>query len=290
MRDHQQSGWLKFLEAQNHTRLLLFSYIYTLFVGYISDILGYEISLTIFYLPPIYIVSYFVGRTRALWLALFAGAMWMAADIGSGHVYSSAYLPYWNAGTRLVLFVVVALLFAALRASFEHEKLLARRDFLTGASNARAFYEMAEMEITRLRRYRHPFTIVHLDVDNFKTVNDTRGHQAGDDLLCLIVQTVRASLRDIDIVARLGGDEFALLLPETGAEAAPIVVQKIKAHLMSEMCRGAWPVSFSIGVLVCQEAPESMDKMLKLADDLTYEAKRAGKNTVKYGVVPVPQN
>ena len=287
MKVKPQARWLHFLEKQSRTALLSFSFFYTVLLGIVNYFVGYEASLTLFYLLPIYLVSYFVGRNLALLLAFFAAATWLVADLSAGHVYSYFLTPYWNAGTRLGLFVAVALLFAALRTSFEHERDLARRDFLTGAANSRAFYEVAERELTRLRRYGRAFSVVHLDVDNFKTVNDTRGHHAGDELLCLIVKTARAALREIDVMARLGGDEFALLLPETASEAARIVVEKVQIQLMEKMRAENWPVSFSMGVLTCQEVPESVDAMLKLVDALTYAAKNDGKNTIKYDVVPV---
>ena len=287
MKIKPQAQWLDFLEKQSKTALLSFSFFYTIVLGIVNYLIGYEASLTLFYLLPVYMVSYFVGRNLALLLAFFAAATWLVADLSAGHIYSYFLTAYWNAGTRLVLFVGVALLFATLRTSFEHERDLARRDFLTGAANSRAFYELAERELTRLRRYGRAFSVVHLDVDNFKTVNDTRGHHAGDDLLCLIVKTAQSALREIDVTARLGGDEFALLLPETASEAAQVVVQKIQMQLMEKMRAGNWPVSFSIGVLTCLEAPESVDAMLKMADELTYVAKNDGKNTIKYDVVSV---
>lgn len=287
MKVRPQAQWLSFLEKQSKLSVLIFSFLYTMLLGLVGYLIGYEASLTLFYLLPICLVSYFVSRRAALFLSCCAAATWLSADLAAGHVYSYSLTAYWNVGTRLVLFIGVAWLFWALRTSFDHERYLARRDFLTGAANSRAFYEIAEMELTRLRRYLRPFSVVHLDVDNFKTVNDTRGHHGGDDLLCLIVKTIGENLREIDVVARLGGDEFALLLPETSDDVAQIVVQKIQTQLRTAIQREDWPVSFSIGVLTCLQAPSSVDAMLKMVDALTYRAKNDGKNTIKFDVVSV---
>jgi len=95
-------------------------------------------------------------------------------------------VPIWNALTRFLFFMLVAICLIALRNAYEHEKALARSDFLTGAANSRAFFEVADMELVRARRYARPFSVAYIDVDNFKTVNDTLGHLAGDDLLRVI--------------------------------------------------------------------------------------------------------
>ena len=134
------------------------------------------------------------------------------------------------------------------------------------------------------RRYGRPFSVAHVDVDNFKMVNDTLGQQAGDDLLCAIVQTMQRHMRETDVVARLGGDEFVLLLPETAKHEASVFVQKMHKHLSEEVDNRKWPVSFSVGLLTCLNAPRSVEDLLELADKLTYEAKRSGKNAIKQDV------
>jgi diguanylate cyclase (GGDEF)-like protein len=96
------------------------------------------------------------------------------------------------------------------------------------------------------------------------------------------VQYTQTSLRKTDIVARLGGDEFAILLPETGQAAAAAFFSRIQKGLLEEMQKDGWPVTFSIGVLTCLEAPRSIDEVIRLADDLMYSVKRDGKNAVTY--------
>ena len=255
-------------------------------LGIIDTMTGYEASFAVFYLIPVSLVSYFANRSIGLFIAVVSAAVWLAADLAAGHVYTHPITSLWNAGTRLGSFSVVVVLLASLRQAFEHEQKLARSDFLTGAANARSFYEVANMEIKRSRRYHHPFSVAHMDVDNFKAVNDTLGHSAGDDLLRAIVNLIQSQLRETDVLARLGGDEFALLLPETDQKAAQATLEKIKKHLMDEVEKQQWPISFSIGVLTCVDAPQSVDVLLKLADALTYEGKNSGKNTIIQGMMP----
>jgi diguanylate cyclase (GGDEF)-like protein len=171
-----------------------------------------------------------------------------------------------------------------LRTSLEHEKELARTDPLTGAVNSRQFQELIRIETERLHRYRHPFTLVYMDLDNFKYMNDRFGHAAGDRLLREIVNYSQENLRSTDAVARLGGDEFAYLLPETDQVAAQMVVRKIQSGLLKEMQKNKWPVTLSIGVLTCTESMDVVDQIISTADRLMYAVKRGGKNSVNYFV------
>jgi diguanylate cyclase (GGDEF)-like protein len=159
---------------------------------------------------------------------------------------------------------------------------LSRVDGLTGAVNARFFYTLTEGEIVRLERYGRPLTVAYMDLDNFKTVNDTKGHLAGDAVLRAVADRARAQLRKTDVVARLGGDEFAFLYPETDEQAARALVAKLKDRLSEEMRRGGWPVTFSLGVLTCYAAPRSSEDLVRMVDNLMYAAKLDGKNSVNH--------
>lgn len=279
------SAFMSFFERQGKTRVLITSLVATAIVGVLDFFTGYEVAFSVFYLVPVSLAAYFVGRGSGLLISLLSAIIWFMADIGAGHEYEVAWVPYWNGFTRFVFFAIVATFLVALRHAFEHERELARSDFLTGAANSRAFFEIADTELGRARRYGHPFSVAHIDVDNFKMVNDTLGHQAGDDLLRTIVTTMRTCLRDTDLVARLGGDEFAVLLLETGKDEALIAIRKLQGHLNEEVNRSRWPVTFSVGLLTCLDAPRSVDELLKLVDRLTYDAKNAGKNTIKQDVI-----
>jgi diguanylate cyclase (GGDEF)-like protein len=175
-------------------------------------------------------------------------------------------------------------LLAALRRVLVEERELAHTDYLTGAANQRSFYELAEQEISRSVRYRHPFAMAYVDLDNFKIVNDRFGHLPGDLVLRAVTDRMKSCLRKTDVVGRLGGDEFTVLFPETGSEAARAAVNKLKLQLLAEMQQGNWPVTFSIGVVTFITVPPSVDEMIRVADELMYTVKKEHKNAVAYGI------
>ena len=162
---------------------------------------------------------------------------------------------------------------------------MARTDYLTRVANARAFDEAVQMEISRSRRYAHPFTVAYVDVDDFKSVNDKLGHSAGDEVLRSIAQTIVANVRETDVVARLGGDEFALLMPETDSESARSAIRKIQSVLRRETNRSGWGVTVSVGVLTCVAPPHTTDELLRMTDELMYSVKSKGKDEIAYQVL-----
>lgn len=251
-------------------------------VGFADRRLGSDFSLAFLYLIPVSYVAWYAGRLRGLATALCCGLVWFVVN-GGVHMFDEH--PLVSSGdllTQLSFFIVVALLVAYHRRLLERERTASRTDFLTGALNRRAFYELAEREIDRVRRHTRPFTIAYIDVDNFKIVNDDLGHAAGDEALQHVADNVRRNLRVTDSVARLGGDEFAILLPETNREAARAVVDKIRHRVQEDMTAHGWPVTLSIGVLTCERPPASIDAMMRVADELMYQVKHQGKNAIVY--------
>lgn len=181
---------------------------------------------------------------------------------------------------RLVYFAIVSLLVSRLRGVLNREAMLAHTDALTGLANNRAFYELIDEEILRSKRYGRPFTVAYIDLDNFKTVNDTQGHTVGDHLLQIVADTLRSNRRQTDILARLGGDEFAALFPETGYEMATKVIAKLNSRLREAMRDNGWAVTFSIGALTCEKLVDDTQDIVKAADKLMYTVKKSGKNNV----------
>lgn len=172
----------------------------------------------------------------------------------------------------------------ALKKAFEYEKELARVDPLTGAANQRSFYELAQREIERSRRYKYPFTIGYFDLDDFKAINDQFGHKVGDEILRAVVKYATGRLRKTDLFARLGGDEFAFLLVETGPELARMIVSKFQEDIFLRIQENNRLVTFSIGALTCVDASLALENILEMVDDLMYSVKRDGKAGIKYSV------
>jgi diguanylate cyclase (GGDEF)-like protein len=166
-----------------------------------------------------------------------------------------------------------------------YEKLqeLSDRDYLTGLYNRRKFEEFLGYEIKRSVRHDHKFTILMIDLDNFKYINDTYGHASGDLVLKEVTQIFGKNLRNADILARLGGDEFAVILPETPYESGYAVVEKLRSRLE------ATPISLmfdhitltaSFGIAEYPEQGENIESLLTGSDLAMYKAKRSGKNTI----------
>ena len=217
-------------------------------------------------------------------LSITCTITWAVADKLFTRNFVYAVIPYWNFAVYLGFLILTTYVLQRLKTSLEQERLVARSDFLTGAVSRRHFLELAASEINRARRYNHPFTAVYIDVDNFKAVNDTFGHDVGDELLINAVNTIREQIRTSDIIARLGGDEFMIFFPETGAEMAMAAIDKVRKVLLLTMGKNDWPVTFSFGMVTFATPPWSVDHMIKLTDDLMYEGKKAGKNTVRHEV------
>jgi diguanylate cyclase (GGDEF)-like protein len=159
------------------------------------------------------------------------------------------------------------------------EKEVSRKDSKTGALNERAFNQVLNQEIKRSRRHRNPLTIVYIDLDGFKAVNDTLGHRVGDMVLQVTVWTMQGTVREMDIVARLGGDEFALLLPETSADNARVVLDKVQKALKDALKAYKWPVTFSAGMVTFRTPPATADHMIDIAERAMYSVKQAGKKS-----------
>lgn len=162
---------------------------------------------------------------------------------------------------------------------------LATTDGLTGLLNRRRFMEMGEAEIERTKRTGRPVSLIMFDVDHFKKVNDTRGHDVGDVVLVALARAATGALRAVDVLGRLGGEEFAAILPETGLEEAAAVAERLRRAVadMGLAPNGEpQPVTISLGVVLGLGA-ETLDDLLKRADTALYRAKSAGRDRVERG-------
>jgi diguanylate cyclase (GGDEF)-like protein len=159
----------------------------------------------------------------------------------------------------------------------------AHTDDLTGVANRRHFMEELNKELARYRRHGTPFAVAVLDVDHFKNVNDTFGHDAGDRVLCAIARCLVETLRAYDGVGRIGGEEFGILLPNTSLQAAEETCKRLLARLRSEEVsveEGTIRVTASIGVSAGNPTTRGAESIIKAADKNLYAAKAGGRNRV----------
>jgi diguanylate cyclase (GGDEF)-like protein len=153
-------------------------------------------------------------------------------------------------------------------------------DHLTGLANRRRFERQLEREVSRTLRLGHPFSLLMIDIDNFKNLNDTFGHNVGDEAIRRMGKILREGTRGIDLAARFGGEEFAILLVETELARGLEVAERLRATIENMSLSSAGKITASFGVAECPSSAQTAVDILKVADMLLYEAKGNGRNRV----------
>ena len=153
-------------------------------------------------------------------------------------------------------------------------------DHLTGLANRRRFERQLEREVARMERYGHPFSLLMIDIDSFKDLNDSFGHDAGDEAIRRLSKVLREGTRGIDLAARIGGEEFAVLLVETSKEGGFEVAERLRSAIKVLEIPEARHITASFGVAECPTDAQTAAGVLKAADVALYEAKRNGRDRV----------
>ncbi|MDX1588776.1 MAG: diguanylate cyclase [Oleiphilaceae bacterium] len=170
------------------------------------------------------------------------------------------------------------------RKKLEYQlRYLARHDELSGMPNRRYFMQRGDTELNRARRYHNPVSLVLVDLDHFKRINDQHGHKAGDEVIQAFAALCQKTLREQDMAARIGGEEFVLLLPETGLDGARTLAERLREELAGTAIRAAGadiPVTASMGVVEALPETEALGSLLARADRALYRAKGEGRNRV----------
>ena len=176
---------------------------------------------------------------------------------------------------------------------FGKARKLAVTDVLTGAHNRRYLYAYGQRELERSQRSGHDLSVIMVDVDRFKAVNDEFGHQVGDQVLVELAALCQGQLRNYDIFARLGGEEFTIILPETGQAAAAQVAERIRTRvegLRLESDKGPVAVTVSLGLVSISGEKMVLETMINRADEAMYMAKNSGRNCLKiYNSAQIPE-
>jgi diguanylate cyclase (GGDEF)-like protein len=161
-------------------------------------------------------------------------------------------------------------------------ELRAATDALTGLPNTRAARDTVKQMVAHAGRSQTPLSVALLDLDHFKSINDTYGHGHGDEVLALVADVMRSTMRDSDFVGRYGGEEFLILLPETGAGGAATTIEKLRAAIANiSMVQVDREITASIGVAVFPEDGSDADTLVRNADRALYAAKSNGRNRVE---------
>jgi diguanylate cyclase (GGDEF)-like protein len=164
-------------------------------------------------------------------------------------------------------------------------ELLASTDPLTGCLNRRALVDRLDLELDRARRYEFPVTILMIDLDRFKAVNDTRGHLVGDAVLRQLGELLRAEVRSVDLVARYGGEEFVVLLPNTASDGGVSFAERLRIRVERyDFATGLSPIAVTVSIGVATfpaSSQQTVDELLDTADQALYRAKHDGRNLVR---------
>ena len=171
----------------------------------------------------------------------------------------------------------------ALRRALRREQRMARTDDLTGAHNRRHFFELGERLFGVARRYAQPLSLVLLDIDRFKSINDNHGHEAGDAVLVHVVEVMKTHLRSVDLFARIGGEEFAVLLPQTDIESALQAAERLRQDLAQrtvDLEGTQLRVTVSAGVATLDAADRDLESLLRRADAGLYAARQSGRDRI----------
>jgi len=246
-------------------------------IEYLDYVTGPELDLSFLLLFPVFLVVWRFGWRIGMGASVFCAFFTLLVDHANRLLNTNPRIALWNTTALFIFFAVFTWVLEALRRELDFNRVLARTDNLTGLLNRRAFLEELELEILRLGRFHRPFTVLYLDVDNFKWVNDHAGHSSGDRFLKTLSLTLNETLREIDLKARIGGDEFAVLLAETDEIKAQKAVEKLEARLAVFFSGTGWPVSASLGWIVCRKTPKTPEELIDRADRLMYKAKERKK-------------
>ncbi|MBB4285070.1 GGDEF domain-containing protein [Roseospira goensis] len=222
-------------------------------------------------------------------LVFLGRGLWGMVVLAGGPVGGTDLVVGLGDLTSVVAFMTLAMGFLALTAEHLLRQLeaLAAQDPLTGVFNRRAFFAVAEHVIVHRSRTGQAVSVLVFDLDNFKAVNDTHGHAAGDDALRHVVTTARGALRGEDLLARLGGEEFVVLLPETNAGAALRVAERLRAAIatapavLTDGTRLTLTASVGVSTAGPQDRGETVASLIARADRALYAAKAAGRDRVR---------
>lgn len=243
-----------------------------------------EIPFTLAYLLPIALSAWRLGRGWSVAVALSCGLFWGVVQVEKHGLQWPRVVDVVSLVMELGVFLSFGFALDALRQRLVRETELANTDSLTGLANRRCLLGHLDREVERSRRFSTAYSLVFLDIDGFKQINDTLGHQSGDELLQAVADQLSASVRRIDVVARLGGDEFALLLPWTGEEGAVTLARRLQQRL-NQGLGSAFDAACSVGCVTVLEHRLESQQVLAHADQLMYEAKRSGKGELRYSCI-----
>jgi diguanylate cyclase (GGDEF)-like protein len=278
--------YANFYRKETHWKIALETWVMILFTTWVLAYTGgVESPLHDLYILVIIVSALTLGKLATLLeMGLIAACyVWLGYPQLQGEMLS---LPF---GTKLLAQIspmllvayITTMLSADIRRAYGHMKVLSETDELTGVLNMRAFTAVAERAFHQAERYARPFSVLMIDSDSLKQVNDSYGHENGNRLLRLTVECIQGQLRQTDLIARYGGDEFVVLLPETPVSGAVGVADRIRRSMESTPLptrEGTVTATLSIGIAGYPNHGVDFESVLEKADQAMYASKTGGKN------------
>jgi diguanylate cyclase (GGDEF)-like protein len=278
--------YANFYRTETHWKIALETWVMIVFITWVLAYTGgVDSPLHDLYILVVIVSALTLGKLATLLeMALIAACyVWLGYPKQHEEVLS---LPF---GTKLLAQIspmllvayITTMLSADIRSAYGHMKVLSETDELTGVLNMRAFTAVAGRAFHQAERYARPFSVLMIDSDSLKTVNDRYGHESGNRLLKLTVECIRGQLRQTDMVARYGGDEFVVLLPETPVSGAVGVADRIRRSMEASALptrEGTVTATLSIGIAGYPNHGPDLESILERADQAMYASKSGGKN------------
>lgn len=248
------------------------------FIGYLHFIVGPSFEFHLFFLLPIILASWFTGVFFCCFVFCLTIFSWTLSDylLAGSHIDPLPFL--FNSTIHALILAYITYLLRYIRHLLIRESQLAREDSLTKIPNRRSFYESGEVAFSTGHRQQLPITIIFVDVDSFKSINDNYGHKVGDNLLFEAAQVMNQHLRKNDVLGRMGGDEFCLILLNVDKEQAQTYATNLKEKLIEKMQQHQWQTTFSMGIVTYRVTPPDFLNTIEQADKLMYEVKANGRN------------
>ncbi|WP_372771579.1 GGDEF domain-containing protein [Pseudoalteromonas sp.] len=275
---------LHILDSRTPERIWMISVVLVLLLSGIYLLIGEVVEIEPIFVIPVIVTSWYGSSRSGVLLGFLTVAILISEKYFVFGMALNIDLLVYYAVPYIVAYSAVAIIITNFRNVHRVESVAADTDYLTGLSNSRRFYIELASELVRANRYKHTFSLAYIDVDGFKEINDTLGHDVGDKLLIGVAQCLSSNLREVDTVARLGGDEFSCLLPETKSSDAKHAFLNVIRALKRQMNANNWPVTFSIGLVTFEEIPDNVKEVVKVADELMYSVKNKEKNDIAYQI------
>lgn len=238
------------------------------------------------YLLVVITSSLTLGRSATLLAMIIIGGCYVWLGYPAKH-----HSPFPSMGAEfvaqfapmLLVAYITTMLSADTRRAMAHVKTLSETDELTGTLNRRAFLTLAARAYSQAQRFNRKFSLLMIDSDSLKQINDAYGHEAGDELLRTMVKKIQDELRQADLLSRYGGDEFVVLLPDTDSQGAQLTAERIREHIAAASLHvgsSRAPISASMGVATYPDNGLDFDRVFDAADSAMYASKSSGKNKV----------